>query len=60
MNFFEYEITKLAEKFAHVKSTIEDDFEQFELDAINQLGVLKNENHLYLGNCQIFKNKPLF
>ena len=49
MNFFQYEIRNLIKNFPHEKATLEDDFLDFELDAIKDLGVLKKASHLYLG-----------
>ena len=53
MNFFVHEIRKLKEAFPNKTATLETDFEKFELEAINDLGVLKNQAHLYLGNNYI-------
>lgn len=49
MNFFVHEIRNLKKAFPSAKADLENDFEDFELAAINQLGVLKNQPHLYLG-----------
>ena len=49
MNFFVHEVKKLKAAFPEEKATLESDFEDFELSAINNLGVLKNQAHLYLG-----------
>ena len=49
MNFFAHEIRKLKDAFPNKTASMETDFEEFELDAINNLGVLKHQAHLYLG-----------
>ena len=49
MKFNKYEIENLIKTFPYEKASLFTDFEQFELDAISQLGVLKDESHLYLG-----------
>ena len=50
MNFPSYEIEDIIESFPSEKSTLEDDFEDFELAAIHeQSGVLKKYPHIYLG-----------
>ena len=42
MLFFKSEIEDLEQLFAFEKSDLENDFDEIELDAINQLGVLRH------------------
>jgi len=49
MRFFVHEIRKLKEAFPNKTSTLEADFDAYELEAINNLGVLKDQAHIYLG-----------
>jgi hypothetical protein len=48
MLFFEQEMDQLKELFPFEKSSLEDDFEEVELDAIKNLGILRFSSHLYL------------
>lgn len=50
MNFFGFEMKSLMEKFPFQAADLEADFKPFELEAINDLGLLKNASHVYLGN----------
>ena len=47
--FRTHEIKSLAEKFQPQKATLENDYEDFELDIISNFGSLKNHAHMYLG-----------
>ena len=49
MTFFKFELDRLEELFPRGKATLEDDFEDDELEAMDNLGVLKGSPHLYLG-----------
>ena len=49
MSFFKFEIDNLEKLFPSGKATLEDDFEDDELEAMDNLGVLKGRPHLYLG-----------
>jgi len=49
MNFFVHEIRALKKAFPEEEATLKEDFQQFELDIVNNLGVLKHQPHLYLG-----------
>ena len=58
MLFFKSEIEDLEQLFAFEKSDLENDFDEIELDAINQLGVLRHSSHLYLDtNIKFFPTK---
>ena len=47
--FQPWEIEKLSERFKHVKAPLQFDYQQFELEAMEDLGILKNHPHIYLG-----------
>ena len=47
--FNQHEIDNLSTAFAHTKAPIETDYKDFELEAMDALGVLKNHPHVYLG-----------
>ena len=49
MFFFPYEIENIVANFPNEKASVESDLADFELEAVGQLGRLKNEVHLYLG-----------
>ena len=56
MKFFVHEVRDLKEAFPDTKGTFDSDFEEFELEAINNFGALKNHAHFYLGRTlHIFK-----
>ena len=55
MTFFKFEQTNLEELFPNAKASLEEDFEDDELIAMDNLGVLKGSPHLYLG--KIKRNK---
>lgn len=58
MLLYRVEIEDLKELFAFEKSTLEDDFDELELDVIKQMGVLRFSNHLYLDtNIKFFPTK---
>ena len=58
MLFFEKEINELNTLFAFEKSDIEKDFDDIELKAIGDLGILKYSSHLYLDtNIKFFPTK---
>ena len=52
MSFFKFEIDNLEKLFPSGKATLEDDFEDDELEAMDNLGVLKGSPHLYLGKLE--------
>jgi len=59
MNFFTHEVKNLRAAFPAAKSTLENDFQDFELAAINNLGVLRNQAHMYLDTkIRFFPNDP--
>jgi hypothetical protein len=49
MNFFPFEKDALEKCFDYKKATIEDDFDGYEIEAINSLNMLKNNSYIYLG-----------
>ena len=49
MSFFDHEISALKELFPDKTATLEKDLEPEELVAVQNLGVLKFDAHLYLG-----------
>jgi hypothetical protein len=49
MNFFPFEKEALEKRFNYEKATIEDDFDGYEIEAINTLNMLKNNSYVYLG-----------
>jgi hypothetical protein len=54
MLFFAKEIRGLQELFPYTKSPLEQDFEQFELEAIyNSLGVLQKRSNAYLSMTEM-------
>jgi hypothetical protein len=58
MLFFTAEIDQLKELFAYEKSDLERDFDEVELKAISNLGVLRHSAHLYLDtNVKFFPSK---
>ena len=57
MIFFPFEKEGLEKLFAYSKAPIDEDFDGFEIDAINDLNMLKNNSHVYLGLLNTnFKN----
>ena len=48
MSFFKFELEKLEKMFPDEKATLEDDFTEDELEAMDNLGVLKGSPQLYL------------
>jgi len=50
MFFFSYEIENIISNFPKEKATVEADLTDVELEAVGQLGRLKNEVHFYLGS----------
>ena len=48
MAFFKFEQDNLVEFFPDKKATLEEDFTEDELEAMQNLGVLKGSPHLYL------------
>ena len=50
MAFFEFEIEKLKTLFPDKSATLKEDLDDDELAAVSNLGVLKFQPHLYLGN----------
>ena len=54
MSFFKFEIEHLKKIFPDEKATLENDFENDELLAIDELGILRNMPHLYLGKFSNF------
>ena len=49
MSFFEHEVNALKELFPDKTAALEKDLEPEELAAVQNLGVLKFDAHLYLG-----------
>jgi hypothetical protein len=49
MNFFPFEKEALEKRFLYQKATIQDDFDGYEIEAIQDLHMLKNNSTLYLG-----------
>ena len=49
MFFFPYEVENIVANFPNAKAPVEADLADFELEAVGQLGRLKNEVHYYLG-----------
>ena len=49
MKFFPYEVEKIIDNFPPSRATIDDDLEDFEVEAVGQFGLLKNHVHMYLG-----------
>ena len=49
MSFFPHEIAELKKAFPFEIADLENDFEPDELEAIEDLGVLKGNPHYYLG-----------
>ena len=45
----DYEIEKLKLAFPHTLAPLKQDYDQFEIDAMTDLGILKNHPHIYLG-----------
>ena len=52
MFFFPYEVKNIIAAFPNQKAPLEADLNDFELEAVGQLGLLKNETHLYLGKIR--------
>ena len=53
MSFLDFELEKLATAFPNATADLEDDFNTEELEAIDNLGVLKGNPHIYLGNINL-------
>ena len=49
MTFYEYEIDHLMKIFPDEKASLKADFADEELEAIDNVGILRNSPHLYLG-----------
>jgi hypothetical protein len=49
MIFFPFEKEGLEKLFGYAKAPIDEDFDGFEIEAINDLNMLKNNSHIYLG-----------
>lgn len=49
MAFFKHELAKLKEVFPYEAADLETDFDSEELEALDNLGVLKGNPHFYLG-----------
>ena len=52
MAFFKFETEKLAEFFPDKKATLEEDFSDEELAAMDNLGILKGPPFLYLSKLK--------
>ena len=57
MSFMKFELAALAKAFPAEKANLEDDFDIEELEAIDNVGVLRGNPHIYLGKI---KNLPIF
>lgn len=55
MSFFNFEIEHLKKIFPEEKASLKSDFDNEELLAIDELGVLRHMPHLYLGNFLNFE-----
>lgn len=49
MSFLKFELDDLAEAFPKKPANLENDFDDEELAAIDDIGVLKGNPHIYLG-----------
>lgn len=49
MSFFQFEIEHLKKIFPNESASLKDDFDESELEAIDEVGVLRGAPHLYLG-----------
>jgi hypothetical protein len=49
MIFFAFEKEALEKRFAYIKAPLEEDFDGYEMEAIKDLNILKNNSHVYLG-----------
>ena len=49
MSFLKFELDGLAEAFPKKPANLENDFDDEELAAIDDIGVLKGNPHIYLG-----------
>ena len=47
--FFPYEIEKMIDEFPPSKATLLEDLKDFELEAVDQMGLLANDTQFYLG-----------
>ena len=54
MAFFAHEIDLLKKSFPNQTADLESDFDSDELDAIENVGVLRGNAHYYLGNFSEF------
>lgn len=59
MSFFEHEVAALKELFPDKTATLEKDLEPEELVAVQNLGVLKFDAHLYLGKKNLHPDYDL-
>ena len=55
MAFMNFELKALAKAFPNKPADLEGDFDDEELDAIANVGVLKGNPHIYLGKIIIIK-----
>ena len=49
MTFFQFELDHLSKIFPNEKAPLKSDFDDEELAAIDNVGILRNSPHLYLG-----------
>ena len=49
MSFLKFELEGLSKAFPNKPADLEGDFEPDELEAIDEVGVLKGNPHIYLG-----------
>ena len=49
MSFMKFELENLAKAFPAMTADLENDFDVEELEAIDNVGVLKGNPHIYLG-----------
>lgn len=62
MSFMNFELEALAKAFPTEKASLESDFDTEELEAIDNVGVLRGNPHIYLGKIIIIilKKFPKF
>lgn len=60
MFFFKFELDKLLKIFPDEKATLKEDFTDNELEAMDNLGVLKGSPQLYLSKFELIFNWMLF
>ena len=56
MSFKNFELEALAKAFPSETATLEEDFDEEELKAMDDMGVLKGNPHIYLGKKTLISN----